>query len=104
HPVRGSRRGVIVAVALLAVLLLVICGVVGYLFLQRTSESSAHKTGKCVTRSGNTAKPVDCDDKGAYTIIKRLNNTQSDSGCPASQTELYFVNESSDYVLCLKKN
>ncbi len=101
---RGSRRGVLVAVTLVAVLLLVICGVVGYLFLQQTSENNAHKAGKCVTQSGTSAKPADCDDKDAYKIIKRLNNTQSDKGCPASQTELYFVNESSDYVLCLKKN
>ncbi len=101
---RGSRRGVLVAVTLLAALLLVVCGIVGYLFLQQASENNAHEAGKCITQSGNSAEPADCDDDNTYEIIKRLDNTQSDKGCPASQTELYFVNESSDYVLCLKQN
>lgn len=104
YPPRGNRRGVVVAVTLLAVLLVVLCSVVGYLFLEQMSENNAHQTGQCVTQSDNTAEPADCDDKDAYKIIKRLDNTQSDSGCPPSQTELYFVNESSDYVLCLKKS
>ncbi|MGH3802429.1 MAG: LppU/SCO3897 family protein [Pseudonocardiaceae bacterium] len=101
---KGSRRGIVIAVAIIAIILLVLCGVLGYLFFKESEKDNAHKAGKCIEQSGNAAKPVDCDSPKAYKIIKRVNDTQSDKDCPAAETELYFVNESKDYVLCLKKN
>lgn len=103
HRPRGSRRRLMIVLGVFGVLLLVVGGVLAYVFIQDSSDS-AHKAGNCIEQEGSRAKPVDCDNKNAFRIIKRLNHTQSDKGCPASETELYFVNETKDYVLCLKKN
>ena len=90
--------------ALVGVVLVLVCGVLGYFFYQDYQQDQDHKAGKCVEQDGDTAKAVSCDKPEAYKIIKRLNNTTSDSGCPAAETELYFVNKSDDYVLCLKRS
>ncbi len=103
HRPRGSRRRLMIVLGVFGVLLLVVGGVLAYVFIQDSSDS-AHKAGNCIEQEGSRAKSVDCDNKNAFRIIKRLNHTQSDKGCPASETELYFVNETKDYVLCLKKN
>ncbi|MGH3430590.1 MAG: LppU/SCO3897 family protein, partial [Mycobacteriales bacterium] len=100
----GSRRGAVIVMAVIAVILLLLCGGVGYMFWQKSADDNAHKVGKCIERTGSKAKPVECGSPKAYKIIKRLNHTKSDSGCPASETELYFVNKTRQYVLCLKKN
>ncbi|MGI8648481.1 MAG: hypothetical protein DLM55_04195 [Acidimicrobiales bacterium] len=103
HRPRGSRRRLVIVLGVLVVLLLVVGGVLGYVFIQDSTDS-AHKAGKCIEQDGGRAKSVDCGNENAFKIIKRLNHTQSDKGCPVSETELYFVNETKNYVLCLKKN
>ncbi|HEX3731927.1 MAG TPA: hypothetical protein VHU91_03260 [Mycobacteriales bacterium] len=100
----GSRRGAVIVMAIIAIILLLLCAGVGYMFWQKSADDAAHKVGKCIERDASKAKPVDCSSPKAYKIIKRLNHTKSDSGCPTSETELYFVNKTRQYVLCLKKN
>jgi hypothetical protein len=100
---KGPRVGVIIG-AVLAVLALLACGTGGWLLYRNIAEDRAHKVGKCIKRvNDKRAKPVNCKNKDAYRIFKRFNNTTDERRCPTRDTELIFINESDDYVLCLKK-
>lgn len=92
----------VIVLASMGVLLLLICGVLGFFCYSKYQQSSNHKVGKCVGQE-LPPEPVSCDKPEAYKIIKRVNNT-SGRGCPVAETELYYINKSLKYVLCLKRN
>lgn len=102
-PAPRRRTGMIIG-AIIAALIVIACAIGGWMLYQDMSEDRAHKVGKCIKKiDDDRAKPIDCDKDGAYKIFKRYNDTTDERKCSTRDTELVFINETDDYVLCLKK-
>lgn len=99
---RSGTKTLVIVAAVLGVVALLACGIGGWLLYQNISMERAHKAGKCISEDGDKAKPVSCSKKDALKIIKRLDDTTDDAKCPTTETTRVFINESDDYVLCLK--
>lgn len=105
QPASGSSKNKKVALiaGIIGVVVLLACGIGGYFLYQNISTDNAHQKGKCIVKDGDKAESADCDDEGALKISKRVNDTTDPEKCPAKDTEEVFINETNDYILCLKK-
>lgn len=74
---RKSRKGLIIALIIVAVVLVV--GVGGYVGWSLTSRGSDYVEGACVKQAGGDAVIVDCATAGAYRITSIEDN---EGGCP----------------------
>jgi hypothetical protein len=63
---RRPKRGLIIA--LIAVVLLVVVGIGGFVGYKLTNRSTDFAVGTCVLKDDNSAKVVDCTTGGAYKI------------------------------------
>jgi hypothetical protein len=69
---RKSRKGLIIALIVVAIVLVVAIG--GYVGWSLTTRGSEFVEGACVKQSGNDAVVVDCSTTGAYRITKIADN------------------------------
>jgi hypothetical protein len=75
-PVRKSRKGLIIALIVAAVVLVV--GVGGYVGWSLTNRGSAFTVGACVKPDGGDAVVTDCSTSGAFKIT---NIVDTENGC-----------------------
>jgi hypothetical protein len=76
-PAKKSRRGVTVAVIAVAVLIVVAVG--GYVGLKLATKGTQFTVGACVKQDGTNATVVDCTTAGAFVITKLAD---SEGQCP----------------------
>ncbi len=99
EPAKKSRRGVTIAVIIVAVL--VVVGVGGYVGLKLATKGNQFVVGACVKQDGANATVVDCSTPGSFVITDVVPSGQScpDVGLPS--VTLTDSNNNTTYA-CLK--
>jgi collagen type III alpha len=100
QPARKSRRGLIIGLAVAAVVIVALAAV-AVVAAMSGNKGGDYAVGSCVKQSGDKATSVACSENGAYSVV---NKVDSPSKC-ADQTQPYVVLQRSgvaDEVLCLK--
>jgi hypothetical protein len=94
-----SRRGLIIGLAIGAVVLVVLAAV--GITLALSSGSNTYSVGSCVKQSGDTAQKVDCSSAGAYSIVAKVDRQ---SACPDPNQPFVVLHRAgtANQVLCLK--
>lgn len=95
---KKSRKGVTIAVIAVAVLVVVAVG--GYVGLKLATNNNQFVVGACVKQgSDNSATVVDCSTAGAYRITKVVD---SETGCgDASQPSVVLRENNATRYACL---
>jgi hypothetical protein len=97
-PAPKSRRGLIIGLVIGAVLLLLaIAGTGITIALNRSSTNFA--VNSCVKRDGDKAVKAGCSDKGAYTVVSKVDKKES---CPDQNQPFVVLPDDNDRVLCLR--
>jgi hypothetical protein len=86
-PPRKSRKGLIIALVVAAVL--VVVGIGGYVGWSLTNQTSAFTVGACVKQDGSAGVIVDCSTSGAFRITSIEDSV---TACPdANQPSLVLT-------------
>jgi hypothetical protein len=89
EPQRKSRRGLIITLVTVAVL--VVVGVGGYVGLSLTRSDSTFAVNDCVKQEGSDGVKVECSTEGAYRITEIVT---TDNTCPDLSQPTLLITES----------
>ncbi len=98
EPAKKSRKGITIAVIAVAVIIVVAVG--GYVGLKLATKGNQFVVGACVKQGGdNSATVVDCSTAGAYRITKVVD---TESGCgDTTQPSVKLTDNSATRYACL---
>lgn len=77
EPASKSRRGLIVT--LIAVAVLIVVGIGGWVGWSLTNSGTTFAVNDCVKQQGNDGVKTECTDEGAYRITEIM---ETDNACP----------------------
>ncbi len=96
-PAKKSRTGLIIGIAVAAVVLLL--GTVTAVVIAVVASGEDFPVGSCVVRSGSGAKSASCSDPGAFKVVKKVDD-QTKCADP-NQPVVEVRGGRKDSVLCL---
>ncbi len=100
-PPTKSKRGLIIGIVVVAIVILGLVGAGVTWALSRSSDTASFAVNSCVQKSDEKAIAVSCSATGAYQIVSKVDTVDK---CP-DRNQPYVVLQQSgkpDQVLCLK--